>query len=203
MTKGPDDHADDHADDRADDHADDHPDDDADLTVLFPVGLPGERITFPGVVLVDRREKAPYPFTGFRAGDRQGRRPLLVPTRKVTLAAGDYSLGGLQGKVAIERKSLEDLFKTVGQDRERFHRELEKLNKLCFAAVVVEADWATILNDPPAESRLPPKVVFRSVIAWQQRFPRVHWWTVAGRRLGETVTLRLLERFALNREVHD
>jgi DNA excision repair protein ERCC-4 len=157
-------------------------------------------VEFPGVVLVDCREKAPYPFTGFRADAREDRRPLLVPTRTATLAAGDYSLAGLESAVAVERKSLSDLYRTVGQERKRFERELARLDDLCFAAVIVEADWGTILNSPPAESRLPPKVVFRSVIAWQQRFARVHWWAVPGRRLGEVVTLRVLERFALNRE---
>jgi DNA excision repair protein ERCC-4 len=153
---------------------------------------------FPGVVVIDRREKAPYPFTGFRTGADQGRRPLVVPTRTVSLLAGDYSLAGFESRVAVERKSLADLYRTVGQGRERFQRELERLNDMTSAFVVIEAGWDTILDSPPAESRLPPKVVLQSVIAWQQRFGRVHWWAVPGRRLGEVVTLRVLERFASN-----
>jgi hypothetical protein len=67
---------------------------------------------------------------------------------------------------------------------------------MVFAAVVVEAEWSTILHQPPEESRLSPKIVFRSVITWQQQFPNVHWWFMPGRRPAEIVTFRILERFA-------
>jgi hypothetical protein len=66
---------------------------------------------------------------------------------------------------------------------------------MTFAAVVVEADWEKILKHPPDFSRLNPKTIFRSVIAWQQRYPRVHWWMGPDRRFAEIVTLRILERF--------
>jgi hypothetical protein len=60
---------------------------------------------------------------------------------------------------------------------------------------VIEADWQTLLHDPPANSRLSPKVIFRSVIAWQQEYPRIHWWTAADRRFAEITTFRILERY--------
>jgi hypothetical protein len=33
------------------------------------------------------------------------------------------------------------------------------------------------------------------VLAWQQRFVRVHWLFMGSRRLAEVTTLRVLERF--------
>jgi ERCC4-type nuclease len=151
--------------------------------------------TFPVVVLVDTREQMPFHFTGLRADAKDGRRPLVVSTRVATLATGDYSLEGMADRIAVERKSLADLFATLGQDRERFERELTRLAEMTFAAVVVEADWEKILKHPPDFSRLNPKTIFRSVIAWQQRYPRVHWWMGPDRRFAEIVTLRILERF--------
>jgi ERCC4-type nuclease len=151
--------------------------------------------TFPAVVLIDTREQLPFRFTGLRADAKDGRRPLDVTTRVETLPTGDYSLDGLRDQVAIERKSLADLYHTLGQNRDRFERELIRLAALCFAAVVIEADWLKILSEPPAHSRLNPKSIFRSVIAWQQRFPRVHWWACPHRRFAEIATLRILERF--------
>ncbi|MDE2097140.1 MAG: ERCC4 domain-containing protein, partial [Patescibacteria group bacterium] len=114
-----------------------------------------------------------------------------------TLKSGDYSLLGFENRIAIERKSLSDLFSTLGQGRDRFHRELERLaaTDYQFAAVVCEADWATVLASPPERSMLRPKTVFRSVIAWQIRYPLVHWWFCPGRAFAEKVTFRLLERF--------
>jgi ERCC4-type nuclease len=152
-------------------------------------------VTFPAVILIDSREQMPFRFTGLRADAKEGRWPLAVTTRTETLPTGDYSLEGMADRVAVERKSLADLFATLGQDRERFERELVRLAAMQFAAVVVEADWTKILKHPPDFSRLNPKTIFRSVIAWQQRYPRVHWWTCPDRRFAEVVTLRILDRF--------
>jgi len=69
-----------------------------------------------------------------------------------------------------------------------------------FAAVVVEAEWSEILASPPPHTQLTPKTIFRSVLAWQQRFPRVHWWFVPGRSAGETTTFRVLERYWRERQ---
>lgn len=149
----------------------------------------------PFAVLVDTREQRPYAFEGLTADARQRRRPLLVTTRRATLHAGDYSVEGLQPLVAVERKSKADLFSTLGQPRGRFVRELERLAELTFAAVVVEAEWSEIYATPPARSHLPPKIILRSVLAWQQRFPRVHWLFCPGRGFAERVTFRILERF--------
>src|SRR5581483_2134770 len=98
-------------------------------------------------------------------------------------------------QLAVERKSLADLFHTLGQGRDRFQRELGRLAKYDFAAIVIEADWSTIIMDPPKRSRLLPKTIFRSVIAWQLRYPRIHWWTCPNRQFAEVTTFRLLERF--------
>ena len=65
------------------------------------------------------------------------------------------------------------------------------------AAVVVEAEWSEVLGSPPPHTQLTPKTVYRSVIAWQQRYPSIHWWFCADRRLAEVTTFRILERWWL------
>lgn len=165
----------------------------------------GNLIT-PFIVLCDSREQQPYDFGGLLADAKQDNRPLAVRWARTTLASGDYSLAiddprqagqamSLQHLVAVERKSISDLFGTLGQDRERFERELERLAQMQFAAVVIEASWQDILLDPPQHSALNVKTIHRSVIAWQQRYPRVHWWPCGSRRLSEITTFRILERF--------
>jgi DNA excision repair protein ERCC-4 len=152
-------------------------------------------IQSPFVIAVDTRENRPFTFAGLRADARQQNRPLQVRTAVKTLASGDYSVEGLEDLVAVERKSKADLFGTLGQGRERFERELARLQEMRFAAVVIEADWPDILLNPPGHSGLNPKSLFRSVIAWQQRYHRVHWWACAGRAMAQTSTYRILERF--------
>src|SRR5262245_43517261 len=124
----------------------------------------------------------PFPFTGFTSDARQGRLLLVVHTRVVRLKRGDYSLAGLEVVVAVVRKGRADLFKTVSQRRAEFEGELRRMNDMRCAAAIVEGTWEMVLGSPPPESQLPPKVVFRSVIAWQQQFPRVHWWFLGSRR---------------------
>lgn len=148
----------------------------------------------PFTVAIDSREQRPYSFKGLLSDARQGRRPLVVQTATVALSQGDYSIVGCETEIAIERKSLADLYHTLGQERERFQRELERLNSLRWAAVVVESDWAEVLA-PQERSRLLPKSVYRSILAWSQRFPGAHWFLLPGRRLAEITTFRLLERW--------
>lgn len=174
-----------------------------DNATSLPSGPLTPRFTvFPSTVLIDSREQLPYSFAGLLSDAVDGRAPLIVPIQQATLVAGDYSVQPFGDQVAVERKSLQDLYGTLGQGRDRFVRELQRLSQppYRFAAVVVEAGWDTVLNNPPAFSKLNPKTIFRSVIAWQQQFPTIHWWFVEGRRLAEVTTLRLLERYWRNQQ---
>jgi ERCC4-type nuclease len=149
----------------------------------------------PWTILVDTREQAPYSFRGFDSDADCSNVPLVVPVKTETLQTGDYSLDGMKDQVAVERKSLSDLYGTIGQGRERFERELHRLNHMDYAAVVIESGWPAIIGRPPPHSKLPPKTVYRSIIAWQQRFPYVHWWDCPTRTFAERTTLRILQRF--------
>jgi DNA excision repair protein ERCC-4 len=150
---------------------------------------------FPCAVVVDTREQHPYTFARIPADAYQGEGLLSIRTEVRTLKSGDYSLAGYEHRVAVERKSKADLFGTVGQGRERFERELARLNGMQFAAVVVEAEWSDIRHNPPPHTQVTPKTIFRSVIAWEQRFLRVHWHFEECRESAEAATFRVLERF--------
>lgn len=149
----------------------------------------------PFIVQVDSREQSPYAFLGLLSDVREGSRVLDVRTHVAALASGDYSILGHGDRIAVERKSCNDLYGTLGQQRERFVRELERLALMRYAAVVVEAEWSEILTHPPRHSKLEPKTVFRSVIAWQQRYPSVHWLLCPDRDFAEAMTYRVLERY--------
>lgn len=156
---------------------------------------PDDVVEFPGVVVVDTREQQPFQFANLRADADRGGRPLRVLTVRSTLVQGDYSLLGFESRVALERKSLADLYSTLGQGRDRFVAELERLANYDVAGVVIEADWNQILTEPPPFSKLKPKTVYRSILAWTQRYPRIHWWLMGSRRLAEVTAFRILERF--------
>ncbi len=158
-------------------------------------------VLFPGTIVIDSREQRFYKFEGMISDARDGRRPLVVPCVMKGLRSGDYSLEGHEDRIAIERKSLADAYGTFGRGRGRFQRELARLNEMPYAAVIVEAEWSVVFRDPPERAKLPPKTLYRSIIAWQQRFPRVHWWFVPNRIFAERTVLRIFERYLKDRAV--
>lgn len=155
-----------------------------------------EFATRPYTIIIDTREQSAFSFRDIRSDSREGGGPIILKTERKALKSGDYSIDGVQERCAIERKSLEDLFHCVGSDRERFLKQLERLNELECAALVVEADWPRVLKGCP-HSQLKPKTVYRSVISWQQRnrYPNIHWWFCPGKRFAEITTFRILDRF--------
>lgn len=158
-----------------------------------------DTLVFPSIVLIDDREKAPLSFSNLRADyvhPDWGDGPLLVITEQAHLPSGDYSLHGLTHCVAIERKSLVDLYGTIASHRARFRRELARLAELPMAAVVVEATWEDIYTRPPQGTRLPPDAVLSVVTRWREEFPGVAWRFCDGRRQAELVVLMTLARAA-------
>ena len=149
----------------------------------------------PGfAIVVDTREQAPWSFQSVKCDKNVKGDVYAVRTIKDTLDPGDYSIAGHESTVSIERKSKSDLFHCVGTDRERFERQVQRLNELPHAFVVVEADWSSILAGD-SHSALPGKTVFRTVASWQIRYPSVHWWLCPSRGFAEKTAFRIFQRF--------
>lgn len=149
----------------------------------------------PYTIIQDSREQSVWDFKDMRADAKDGGGIIILKTKRAALKTGDYSIEGLEDKVAIERKSLEDFFHCVGSDRSRFERQLERLNELHCGRMVIESDWERILRGCP-KSKLKPKTVVRSVISWQMnRFPNIHWWFLPGKRAAELVAFRILDKY--------
>jgi len=133
------------------------------------------------VVVIDSREQLPFQFPD-------------NPTIVKKLDAGDYSIENYEDKIAVERKSKNDLFGTIGKGRERFTRELERLSTFDFACIVCEADFYEIFKKPPSRSKVSPKSVFGSLLAWSMRY-NVHALMYPGRDFAEKATFKILERY--------
>lgn len=133
-------------------------------------------------VIVDTREKRPLDFDAAKVDSMRG-----------TLPTGDYSVQGLESKVCIERKSLEDLVNTVVHDRPRFERELERMRSFDFKAVLIEASLADV-RDHRYRSQASPASIFGSVMCMHVDYGVPFIWchdrAIAGR-----VCERLLRRY--------
>lgn len=133
-------------------------------------------------ITIDTREQKPWIFDG-------------IQTHVAGLPTGDYSLFGYHDRICIERKSLHDLFNTLGGGRDRFVRELERMQSMESAHVIIEGEWSTIALNPPERSKLSVASVVGSIAAWSVRYPRIHWWTLPGRACGEAMCVKLLRAF--------
>lgn len=114
--------------------------------------LPAELRHEQVMAIVDTREQLPLDLSPLR-------------TMTGTLATGDYSIQGLEHVIAVERKSLSDLLGCVGQHRERFDREVQRLLSYPCRAIVVEACWAD-LERGEWQSKITPAAAIGSVLGW-------------------------------------
>ena len=80
-------------------------------------------------ILIDTREQNPLRFEN-------------LPSERATLPVGDYGVKGFSlwdnPAFVVERKGMEDLCRSLGTDRERFMREVEKMRGFRFRALVIE-----------------------------------------------------------------
>jgi len=113
-------------------------------------------------IIIDTREQCPLEF-------------LDLPAERGTLDVGDYSIKGLMHLIAIERKSLADLVGCFGNERERFEREMVRIQARRFRAVVVEATYADI-EAGEWRSKILPQVVTGSVASWSMRYGVPFFW---------------------------
>lgn len=114
------------------------------------------------VMVIDTREQLPLELKPFK-------------TIRGTLKTGDYSVIGYEDKISIERKTLQDMIGCCGHGRERFTREMHRMQELEATAIVIEGNWASVdLNQ--YRGQMTPKQI-RGAILGFSLFAKcaVHW----------------------------
>jgi len=147
----------------------------------------GTRITLPKPnLIIDSMEQKPYSFKAFRKW--------FAAIERKKLAAGDYSIAGLEDRVAVERKSLQDLFNCCSpyHSREAFVRACERLGKFDFAAMVIEGSISKILRSNEFSS-MHPNAVFGTIQALAVRWG-IQPWFAPTRAVAEEITACLLHK---------
>lgn len=156
----------------------------------------------PFDIVIDTREQRPWTFKDMvQPGTGK---PVHLFSRRAMLAEGDYALATKTAKLyepkgmflscRIERKSLSDLYSTLGQGRERFEQEHERLSQHDFACIIIEADWYRIMKHPPKQSKLDPNSVFGTFLSWSQKYS-VPWYAFPDRRFAEIAAFKFLCKF--------
>jgi DNA excision repair protein ERCC-4 len=109
------------------------------------------------LIVTDSREQSPLPFS--RLASERG-----------TLQTGDYSFRGGEELFAVERKSIADLVGCcVGDNRDRFFRELHRLRGYRFKRLLVVGTVEEI-RAGMYRSSISPKAVLATLAAIEARF---------------------------------
>lgn len=136
-------------------------------------------------ILIDNREQRPFSF--------QGKHYAGVEIKAGTLYSGDYSLAGLEDKIAVERKELSDLVQCLGRERERFERELMRAAGMECFAVVVESSWPELAHGDYS-SRINPHAACQSVAAFIARY-KIPFFFAGSRAGAEYATWSILRQY--------
>jgi ERCC4-type nuclease len=108
-------------------------------------------------IIIDSREQTPWTFAD------------NWPTMPGTLVTGDYSLENFTDLICIERKSLPDLIGCIGKGRERFKKELKRMQAYKCRAVVIEATYKKLCAGKWRGKILPSHVI-GAIASWGVRF---------------------------------
>jgi len=116
------------------------------------------------VIVSDSREQLPWPFK---------KNKFVEDIKKGCLKTGDYSIEGFENKIAIERKSLADLFQTTGQGHKRFKKELERAKDLDYFAIIVEGSFTNIINEDyegAQYTKMRGYIVMKILMSWIMKY---------------------------------
>lgn len=109
------------------------------------------------VIFADTREQNPLVFS-------------RLQSVRGTLQSGDYSFRGGEELFAVERKTVPDFVACcVGENRERFFRELHRLRGYRFKRLVIVGTRAEI-EAGEYRSNIAPKAVLATLAALEVRF---------------------------------
>jgi ERCC4-type nuclease len=107
------------------------------------------------VIVIDSNEQEPLKFG-------------KIPTITKKLDSGDYSIGGMEYSVCIERKSQSDFYGSiVGDGRERLYLMFDRTRGAGFKAFVIECEEAEIMTPELTFSGVDPHTVYATIASWE------------------------------------
>jgi len=130
------------------------------------------------IIVIDSREQNPYKFDG-----------AIVKGLK----SGDYSILGLENRIALERKTKEDAFASLGSGRARFEKEVIRLSEYDYSAIVIESNLDDFLQ-APAFTKMNPKAAMNSLVSWSVKY-KVLIFFASDRRHAKALVYRILQKY--------
>jgi len=105
--------------------------------------------------------------------DTREQEPFWPEAKRVTLTTGDYSVLGFESRIAVERKSVQDLLGSLGGRggirRRRFESAFERLSHFERGAVCIEGGTAEI-RKAKTWGRITGSHGIGAMISWSARY---------------------------------
>jgi len=123
-------------------------------------------------IIIDTREQQPWWFR--REVDRGD-----CQICQGCLTTGDYSVDEMRELVAIERKSISDLWSCVGGGRDRFRNQFERLAEIRWSCLIVEGSLTEVARyeSPSGNTRkLQASHVIGTITSWSLRHSVPVWY---------------------------
>jgi DNA excision repair protein ERCC-4 len=131
-------------------------------------------------IIVDSREQKPFHFEGHT----------LIESK---LEYGDYSLHP-NNKLAVERKSLSDLYGTLSGGKERFEREIQKAKKLeGYIVVMVESTLNNMMYQKQKFGKASGEFIAHNMRQLLRKYDNLQFVFCDGREEARDKTLNILE----------
>jgi len=134
------------------------------------------------IIIVDSREQKPY-FT--------------KNVEVAGLKTGDYSIKGYEDRIAIERKSIADLFGTLGKGNKRFKKELERSRSLEYFAIIIDGTFRQVRDkDFPDSYRTKMKgfVILKILFTLIVKY-KVHVFFGGDRKQSKSIVKQLFDAY--------
>ena len=132
-------------------------------------------------IVVDTREQKPYKFN---------KSTKLAGSISNKLEHGDYQIQGKPYLISVERKqNIDELAFNLSTQRERFEREMERMQEAKHKYIIVEDYWSSIYR--PRHSKMNANALFGSIISFMAKYD-VHFIFAGTREQAHKITRELL-----------
>jgi len=136
----------------------------------------------PMIIISAKNEQIGYDFKDYDCTVEEG-----------TLPTGDYTVKHLEKYITVERKEFSDMIGCITTGRDRFKRELHRMQAYKGRAVIIEGDMQEIVSGN-YRSKVLPKSVLSSIAAWTTEF-EVPFIFAGNRTNAERMTYLILMNF--------
>lgn len=142
-------------------------------------------------IIIDTREQRPWSFDAAK-----------FTVSRAKLATGDYTISGIDDRIVLERKSLDDAVQSFIHNWIRFKKELIRLSAYDAAAIVIEANLEDIATHQYQSGVTPASIIGKANAIFLDHGIPVFFWgnhDLAGRMAARLLT-KAWERWGQQKE---